>query len=685
MAGRRKRICLSYIIKEANVFERHRSGVNTLAFSETEDMLFSGGRDGIVRAWDITAPQDEPRLLRAFEEHVDWVNDVVVSHRHNVLLSGSSDGAIKIWDLALQSPSASAGSLHKHEDYVRALAYSHRADVLVSGGLDQKIVEWDISNLRERRTVTPIVLPEHKESVYALAINEAGDLVAVGSSDKVIRLWDLRSKGPCRVLKGHVDNVRCVALRGDSLRCLSGSSDGTLRMWDIGQQRCVATYSMHTDSVWSLHVNAAFDTAYTGGRDRNLFMTDLRASPDSEPHVLLATEDAPILKVVVSADESNVWVAKQTSSISNWAFSKASAMQAIAETAAAVGADDDSSQDLKPLLSAPTRTIQGEASIVKAQSLNDRIHVLTKDSNGNVDLWNILSCRKVESYGQVDFGEKFTARNVEVSVPQWCTLETKLGSLCVVLQESNCFAAWAYASVVGGSPNNKTNIGGLVVQALLRPFQERHMFTQPVEEPNGARDENAMEEDRVADMHAIAVRDGLSHNYFAFAPDLPVLVWDRTVFQSRYRLEGCGRHRAFDELMALFGKTSWVMGCLLDRALPFGETYKLPQRIVFNLLPDPNTPADQRMQSIESSHLQCQTILPLTKIAEHICQCLHITTKEDPESKVREMSEQIEVLCNGKVLPSTMDLATAKTYFWKSSEEMTLHYRRRVRTTQISV
>lgn len=66
-------------------------------------------------------------------------------------------------------------------------------------------------------------------------------------------------------LKGHTDNVRCVAVSQDGARCISGSSDGTVKVWDIGQQRCMHTLTMHSDSVWSLAADARFDTIFSAG------------------------------------------------------------------------------------------------------------------------------------------------------------------------------------------------------------------------------------------------------------------------------------------------------------------------------------------------------------------------------------------------------------------------------------
>ena len=37
----------------------------------------------------------------------------------------------------------------------------------------------------------------------------------------------------------------------------------------------VTTYAMHDDSIWALCTNSSFTAVYTGGRDKNVFATDL--------------------------------------------------------------------------------------------------------------------------------------------------------------------------------------------------------------------------------------------------------------------------------------------------------------------------------------------------------------------------------------------------------------------------
>ena len=57
----------------------------------------------------------------------------------------------------------------------------------------------------------------------------------------------------------------------------------------------------------------------SGGRDRKIFMADVRFSEKKYAR-LLCEESAPILKMVMLPDQSSIWVATSDSYIKNWVF-----------------------------------------------------------------------------------------------------------------------------------------------------------------------------------------------------------------------------------------------------------------------------------------------------------------------------------------------------------------------------
>lgn len=53
----------------------------------------------------------------------------------------------------------------------------------------------------------------------------------------------------------------------------------------------------------------------SGGRDRKIFMTDLRCS---DRRVLVCEESEPVLKMILTPDQTGIWVATSASAIKLW-------------------------------------------------------------------------------------------------------------------------------------------------------------------------------------------------------------------------------------------------------------------------------------------------------------------------------------------------------------------------------
>ena len=71
--------------------------------------------------------------------------------------------------------------------------------------------------------------------------------------------------------------------------------------------------------------------------------------------------------------------------------------------------------DAKPEVKKPEFVISGGPSIKQCEILNDKRHILTKDTENNVSLYDVLKARKVEDLGQVEF-EQEVKKRLQVSI-----------------------------------------------------------------------------------------------------------------------------------------------------------------------------------------------------------------------------------------------------------------------------
>ncbi|KAG5549365.1 hypothetical protein RHGRI_014646 [Rhododendron griersonianum] len=512
----RKEKRLTYVLNDADD-AKHCAGINCLAVLKSSvadgcDYLFTGSRDSTLKRWSLA--EDGAACSSTFESHVDWVNDVVIAGG-NTLVSCSSDTTLKAWNCF--SDGTCTRTLRQHSDYVTSLAAAPKnSNVVASGGLGGEVFIWDleaalaptsktsdatedecsngISGLGNSLPITsvrtigssnnislhatqshgyvPVAAKGHKESVYALGMNDSGTLLVSGGTEKVVRVWDPRTGSKTMKLRGHTDNVRALLLDSTGRLCLSGSSDSMIRLWDLGQQRCVHSYAVHTDSVWALASNPSFSHVYSGGRDLSLYLTDL-ATRES---ILLCTKEHPILRL--ASHDDGIWVATTDSSVHKWpveghnpqkVFQRGSSFVAGNLSFTRARASLEGSTPV-PVYKEPSFSIPGTPAIVQHEILNNRRHVLTKDTAGSVKLWEITRGVVVKDFGEVSFKEKKEELFEMVSIPAWFTVDTRLGSLSVHLDTPQCFSAEMYSAdlnIVGKPEDDKVNLARETLKGLF--------------------------------------------------------------------------------------------------------------------------------------------------------------------------------------------------------------------------
>uniref|UniRef100_V5GXG2 WD repeat-containing protein n=1 Tax=Anoplophora glabripennis TaxID=217634 RepID=V5GXG2_ANOGL len=101
--------------------------------------------------------------------------------------------------------------------------------------------------------------------------------------------------------------------------------------------------------------------------------------------------------------------------------------------------------------SSPVSLIPGGAAIRQAVVLNDKRHILTKDAQESVAVYDVLRAKKVEDLGQVNFQDELKRRFKMVYVPNWFNVDLKTGMLTIHLgqDEVDCFSAWVSARDAG--------------------------------------------------------------------------------------------------------------------------------------------------------------------------------------------------------------------------------------------
>ncbi|CAJ2631541.1 unnamed protein product [Trifolium pratense] len=744
----RKEKRLTYVLNDSDD-TKHCAGINCLALltptiPDGSDYLFTGSRDGRLKRWALA--EDVATCSATFESHVDWVNDAVLVG-DNTLVSCSSDTTLKTWNAL--STGTCVRTHRQHTDYVTCLAAAGKnGNIVASGGLGGEVFMWDIeaalapvskcndatvdessngihgsanslpsTNLRnisssnsislhttQTQGYIPIAAKGHKESVYALAMNEGGTILASGGTEKVVRLWDTRSGSKKLKLKGHTDNIRALLLDSTGRFCLSGSSDSMIRLWDIGQQRCVHSYAVHTDSVWALASTPTFSHVYSGGRDFSLYLTDLQTRESS----LLCTGEHPILQLAL--DNDSIWVASTDSSVHRWPaegcnpqkiFQRGNSFLAgnLSFSRARVSLEGSTPV---PIYKEPTLTIRGTPGIVQHEVLNNKRHVLTKDTSGSVKLWEITKGVVVEDYGKVSFKEKKEELFEMVSVPAWFTVDTRLGSLSVHLDTPQCFSAEMYSvdlNIIGKPEDDKVNLGRETLKGLLthwlRKRKQRNGSPAPANGELSVKDVASR-----SLIHSRAEVDVSSENDAMVYPPFEFSVVSSPSIVTEGTHGGPWRKKITD----LDGTEDekdfpwWCLDCILNNRLPPRENTKCS----FYLHPCEGSP----VQILTQGKLSAPRILRIHKVINYVVEKMVLDKPLDnlhadgnfasglagSQSQLQAVGDgsfrsgsgfkpwqklrpSIEVLCNNQVLSPDMSLATVRAYIWKKSDDLVLNYR----------
>ena len=511
----------------------------------------------------------------------------------------------------------------------------------------------------------------------------------------MIRVWDARTGSRTAKLKGHNGNVRCATLSSDGRLCLTGSSDHTLRLWDLGQQRCVQTISgVHGCSVWSAAMDASWHVCYSGGADGRVYATDLA----HRRTVLLFEEDKGVLSLTPddSGNQgSGLWASTMGSSINRWSADvdwrdeehvytpgaasrgahghrtsgsykdspmsvspKLTPGRASARMSNAWGKVQGSAHD-DPIHKQPSATIKSTPPIVEHKQTSDRLHVLAKDTDGAISLWDVVKCERVKRWdagGDDLFAEVLKDVNPRVSVPSWFTVDTRTGSIAVSLMPSGAFQAEAYAldmGVDGANDELKCNYGVQTIHMLLRGWKARRLRAMACEA--GRELSSDEDDDSHLDFDVNALTPCGDAKVWRLPSRPPSLVCEQRDGEGAALMPVGEMAGSVEEHQAL---PEWIVEVI-------SEKYRVPDspKTSFHLAPHDTQPDAPKLSQ---GRVTAPRVLGIRKVAVYVANRLDL--RGEPE-------DLVDIICAGSVCDPSSSLATVKEFLWKKGSDVELVYR----------
>ncbi|KAJ1558940.1 hypothetical protein HK405_012662, partial [Cladochytrium tenue] len=161
-------------------------------------MLFAGGIDNIVRAWDLRRPPPagvadapgsaEPAAAFDMPGHLDTVTGLRVSPDGAQLLSYAMDNTVRTWDVKPFAAGARMlkifeGAPQGMEKHLLRPCWSNDGSMVAAGAADRSVVIWDTAS----RNIL-YKLPGHKGCVTEVDWHPREPVIVSSSNDKTLFL-----------------------------------------------------------------------------------------------------------------------------------------------------------------------------------------------------------------------------------------------------------------------------------------------------------------------------------------------------------------------------------------------------------------------------------------------------------------------------------------------------------------
>ncbi|CAL9696714.1 unnamed protein product [Knipowitschia caucasica] len=244
-----------------SVAEGHSKAV--LSVDCTNELLFTGSRDGTCKVWNLVTGQE----IMSLGAHLSSVASVRFS---SGLVFTVSSCFIKVWDIREAAKCVrtltSSGQVSASDPYgpgsARTLSETHINQICVNpsgtslyAAAGNSVRVWDL-----RRLVSTGKLSGHQGPVMCLTVDQTGtnqDLVVTGSKDHYVKLFEVSPSSAGTLAPSwtldppHYDGIETLLVQGE--RLFSGSRDTGLKLWHLPSRDLLQQVpSAHRDWVSSL-------------------------------------------------------------------------------------------------------------------------------------------------------------------------------------------------------------------------------------------------------------------------------------------------------------------------------------------------------------------------------------------------------------------------------------------------
>jgi WD repeat-containing protein 48 len=482
-----------------NQVQAHTHWINDLVLAQSNQALVSASSDISVKLWRPAAHGSMPPQTIGL--HSDYVKVLACPSPDAAwVASGGLDRHIRLWDLngGGQTLDIDVGDdenltgLSKEKTSVYALQAS--PSILASGGPDSNVRIWDA---RSGKRITKFV--GHTDIVRDILISRDGCTVMSACSDHTVKLWSLTAGRCINTFTMHDSSVWSLwSDHADLSVFYSSDRSGMVAKTDtrgceeleegLSVAICQEGTAVHKlavagDYIWTATPRPTINRWADVKLDSATSSSDVSCPPppppsspppSSSPPSSFPPSSSPPPPPSASpppplspSSAKRPIPLKHILRLSNAAYFP---RPAATSPDAAQNAQPEHTQ---PLRQTPDFAIQGQNGLVKHIMLNDRKRVLTQDTAGDVLLWDLLKCVPIKSFGKRHLEDVQPEVTTVETVPNWCSVDTRTGTLAVTLEEHTAFDAEMYADEldieqsIDFKEDQRINLGKWVLRYLF--------------------------------------------------------------------------------------------------------------------------------------------------------------------------------------------------------------------------
>jgi uncharacterized caspase-like protein/WD40 repeat protein len=137
--------------------QAHKGGVFAAAFSLDDQLVVTGGADGLVKLWNAKKQSEE----KSFKGHVRYVLSVALSKTGTRIASGGADKRVRIWSVA---DGKALQAFEGHEKDVESVQFLRGDELLLSISEDRTMRLWDVG--RGQQVLTAVFYSDGEYLAY---------------------------------------------------------------------------------------------------------------------------------------------------------------------------------------------------------------------------------------------------------------------------------------------------------------------------------------------------------------------------------------------------------------------------------------------------------------------------------------------------------------------------------------